>query len=129
MKRVKYEGMLVKYSDNQTHRELNTIPGRACLLRNRAKKRAKDYNHEFNLPVNIIIDKLAIGICEATGIPFGFSSMNYNPYSPSIDRIDSNKGYTEDNIQMTCMIYNFCKNKFTTEQVNDFFNKLKNITC
>jgi hypothetical protein len=37
------------------------------------------------------------GRCELTNEPFRYSAGRSNPYSPSIDRIDSSKGYTESN--------------------------------
>jgi len=120
-KLIKYGNRLDLYCATQRDKELNSLEGRALLLRNRCKQRAKLYGHTFNLTKQLIIDKLKAGVCEATGIQLDFSTMDYNPYSPSIDRIDSKKGYTDDNIQVTCLIYNFCKNKFTEEQVKNFF--------
>lgn len=43
-----------------------------------------------------------------------------HPFKPSIDRIDSSKGYTPDNIQICWLIENYCKNTFTNEQVIEF---------
>lgn len=125
-KLVKYEDRNDSYKAKQKDREVNTINGRASRLKNGCKQRAREHNFEFDLDIDIIRDKLEKGICEKTGIKFEFTSFDYNPLAPSIDRIDSNKGYTNDNIQIVCMIYNFCKNKFTEEQVQDFFNKIKN---
>ena len=115
----------LKWQKDYRKRIETTLEGRACTLRNRCKQRAKRYGYEFDLSKELIITKLKKGICEATNIPLVLGKLDYNPYAPSIDRIDSNKGYTNDNIQVTCMIYNFCKNKFTDEQVNDFIANVK----
>jgi len=117
---VKYEHKSSLYNATQLYKEQYTIEGRAALLVNRSRGKAVRYNLEFNLSKQIIIDKMYKGVCEATGIPLDFSRVSYNPYSPSIDRIDSSRGYTDDNVQVVCMIYNFCKNAFTTEQVTKF---------
>lgn len=117
---------LSKYTDANKNRVTHTLSGRASLLIYRCKQRAKRDGFNFDLSKELILEKLKIGKCEATNIQIELTEFDYNPYAPSIDRIDSTKGYTNDNIQLVCMIYNFCKNKFSTEQVNDFFNKLKN---
>lgn len=42
----------------------------------------------------------------------------------SLDRIDSKKGYTPDNVQFVCMAVNFAKNNFTDSEVREFFRGL-----
>ena len=41
---------------------------------------------------------------------------------PSIDRIDNNKGYTMDNIQIVTMAYNNLKNRYKEEYVAEWIN-------
>jgi hypothetical protein len=41
------------------------------------------------------------------------------PFSPSIDRIDSNKGYTKDNCRLVCTIVNFGLHRFG-EQIYEY---------
>ena len=54
--------------------------------------------------------KLYSGICAKTDLPFEFdTSFKKNPFKPSIDRIDSSKGYTKDNCQLVCWAYNIAK--------------------
>lgn len=43
------------------------------------------------------------------------TQANKNPRGPSIDRINNDKGYTLDNIQLVCIQYNLAKNRFTDE--------------
>ncbi len=118
---------VLEYTKTYRKKVESTIEGRASLMRNRCKQRAKRYGYEFNLSKDMIISKLEKGVCEVTNIPLVITSLDYNPYAPSVDRIDSSKGYTDDNVQVTCMIYNLCKNQFTSEQVDDFIGKLKSI--
>ena len=54
--------------------------------------------------------------CHITLIPFETTG----PFVPSIDRIDSSRGYTKDNIQVVCWIYNRCKADNTHEDVIKF---------
>ena len=40
-----------------------------------------------------------------------------NPYNISIDQINPNNGYTEDNIQLVCMAVNQLKSDFTKDVI------------
>jgi len=100
----------------------------------RYKKRASKKGIKFKLTEKWLLEELKIGKCAVTGIPFKLKPKNstLNSYLPSIDRIDSNKGYTEDNCQLVIIGYNnlksdndidtvtlFCKNfvkKYKEEQ-------------
>jgi hypothetical protein len=44
---------------------------------------------------------------------------------PSIDRIDNNKGYTMDNIQIVSMAYNQMKNIYSEESIMEWINAIK----
>lgn len=68
------------------------------------------------------------GLCAISGIPMILppstsSHVNTNhPHLASIDRIDPNKGYEINNIQWICLIAQYCKNIYTTEEVIFFCN-------
>lgn len=67
-------------------------------LLNYARHRAKKYNREFSIDREIIDNllKLQNNSCAISGINF----IDNDPlYEMSIDRIDSGRGYTPDNIQ------------------------------
>lgn len=49
------------------------------------------------------------GICALSGLEMELSKRSI--YRPSLDRIDSTKGYTPDNIQFVCSAINMMKNK------------------
>lgn len=51
------------------------------------------------------------GLCALTGLKMGGGSKS--PYRPSIDRIDSSKGYFADNVQFVCSVVNVMKNKIS----------------
>ena len=92
----------------------NPIKYKAAMLYNAALNRAKKNNLSFQLTIDWIESKLNKGKCEATGIDFDMSCYNdkiheKNPYSPSLDRIDPNKGYTENNTQVVLTNYNMFK--------------------
>lgn len=108
----------------------NSLAGRTAVLYDTVIKAAKSRN----LIVTITkqdIRKLLLksnNKCAITGIEFIYD-IPRGPFKPSIDRIDSTKGYTLDNIQIVCWIYNSAKGpnkhsdviKFATALIN--FNK------
>lgn len=112
------------YVKNQRNREQSTIEGRALMLRNRCKARAKKYGYAFKLSKSLLVKKIKNGVCEQTGVKIYFGEEMYHSHAPSVDRIDNEKGYTDDNVQIVCMIYNFCKNKFTDNQVHNFIKEV-----
>ncbi|MCP3686752.1 MAG: hypothetical protein GY861_29285 [bacterium] len=84
-------------------------------LLNSALKRAETKNLEYNIDKEWLCKQLESGKCCKTDIEFVYE---YNsPYAPSIDRIDSSKGYTKNNCQIVCKIYNFAKNVWTDKDV------------
>lgn len=96
----------------------DTIKGRVNQLFYRAKARSLKKKLEFNITREWIIEKITNGKCELTGIPFIlYRSDKYSthPYSPSIDRIDSSKGYFEDNCRMIVSSLNMALNEYGDE--------------
>lgn len=59
----------------------------------------------FSLEVDWIEARLS-KCCELTGLLFDFDgggdTAGHGPYSPSLDRIDSSKGYTPENTRVVC---------------------------
>ena len=87
----------------------------------RAKERAKLKGQEFKLELSDIVipDK-----CPYLGIDL--TTYAYRKGAPrlsstaSIDRIDSTKGYTKDNIRIISLLANTMKNNATQEQLVTF---------
>lgn len=55
------------------------------------------------------------GRCELTKFPFELGRTRRGAFSPSIDRIDPTKGYTEDNCRFVLWAVNVFKNNWSTE--------------
>lgn len=71
------------------------------------------------------------GRCALTGIEIELSIYDWNnikmsakPWSASLDRIDSNKGYIKGNVQFVSLSINYGKSKFSQE---DFIKNLDDI--
>lgn len=80
-------------------KQYRTTPrGRALALLQGAKARSKT---PITLSIEWIETRLAAGKCELSGIQFDLSRNGVKgPYAPSIDRIDSSKGYSPDNCRI-----------------------------
>lgn len=120
----------------------NRLEWRANAAFGSLKRSASKRDLELLLDVSWIVDKYRKGVCDATGIPFVFdyekdqftvktrSNREMNPFSPSIERKDSSKGYTEDNCIMVVFMYNLAKNSFSEQALEMFcrayLNKIDN---
>jgi hypothetical protein len=83
---------------------------RAMCLIAKARIRARNKNIPFDLDKHIdeIQSRIDAGKCEVIGIDFNLENGKASFDSPSIDRIDSSKGYTIDNIRIVCWLFNTC---------------------
>jgi hypothetical protein len=59
--------------------------------------------------------------CPVLGIPIIPFCGKFAPNSPSIDRIDSSKGYTKDNIIVVSFRANCIKNNATVEELEKIY--------
>jgi hypothetical protein len=53
--------------------------------------------------------------------------MTSSPYLISLDRIDSNIGYIEGNVQFVCVCINKAKGTYTDEQFKEIINKIRQV--
>ena len=83
--------------------------GRAKRMMTNSRNSAKQRHIVFDITLEDILPAVERGYCELTGIKFDFNphpEKNHNPLAPSIDRIDSKKGYTKDNIRIVLWFVN-----------------------
>lgn len=83
----------------------------------RCKSRSTKHGIEFNLTIEDIPD--IPDLCPVFGVPMT------GRYKPSIDRIDSTKGYVKGNVQIISLRANTLKNDATPEEIkmlSDFLN-------
>lgn len=129
---------ITKWRNENRHRinlhqiNYNSKPeGRAHLMFNAAQTRAKQQGKEFRLAYEDILAGISKGYCARTGIPFDFemgyklrSSTNFNPRSPSIDKIDAFGIYEPSNVQYVCTWYNMAKSQMTDAELLEFCKTL-----
>ena len=78
---------------------------RRCFAR--AKKKKTPFSLTMD-DINKLFEE-SMGKCSLTGIEFVFkygTTKRWNPYAPSIDKIDPKGGYTKDNIRLVCAAVN-----------------------
>lgn len=77
----------------------HTPEGRAAKLLRTARAMAPRRGLAFEIGIDNILPAMLAGKCQVTGIPFDMLSAR-GPFRPSIDRIDSSRGYEIDNVQL-----------------------------
>lgn len=91
----------------------------AYMLWSATQHRSKDRDLDFDLDIGWIKERLYF--CEVTGIKFELRDMatksttnysNRKPLTPSVDRVDPDKGYTKDNCRIVCWWYNLAKSNW-----------------
>ncbi len=99
-------------------------PEKAML--HRSRKRAKNKNLEHNITLeDIVIPE----VCPLLGIPLETNkTKGYADNSPSLDRIDSSKGYIKGNVMVVSFRANMLKSNGTIEELELLLHNLKKIT-
>lgn len=65
------------------------------------------------------------GKCYYTQIPMNFTYSLSLPKQMSVDRVDSSKGYTLDNVVLCCQFINFAKHDYKLEDFLEFLKELR----
>lgn len=81
-----------------------------------AKKRAKTSGIVFDIEINDIIPEY----CPILNLKLEVGVGKIHDFSPSLDRINSDIGYTKDNIQVISNLANRMKNSASFEQLVKF---------
>lgn len=97
-----------------------------CNVRQRAKKWDVpcDIDGAYLLELYIEQD----GKCPISGQSFELSNRNgvknVLPNAMSVDRIESSKGYVKGNVRILSIIANYCRGRWTDEEVYTFCNQV-----
>jgi hypothetical protein len=104
-----------------------TLTQRFSDLKSRTKKKRLNYGVELDFDVKYLMDlwekqsgKCAISNIDMTYILYN-GAVNTNV---SVDRKDSLKGYTKENIQLTCVIINKMKLDLTIEDLTYYCKQI-----
>jgi hypothetical protein len=90
-----------KYSREYRNKNLQNFKFRLQALLNASRQRAKEKGLEHTLVKEDLKELFPVdNKCPVYGFDLEWNSGGFRETSPSIDRIDSTKGYTKDNIQI-----------------------------
>lgn len=99
---------------------------RLQMLLNASKQRAALKNREHSITLEDLKEIFPKdGCCPVFGFPLEWNSAGFRETSPSIDRIDSSKGYTKENIQIISWKANRLKSSATVEELEILLAFLK----
>lgn len=104
------------------------IPLETKLIYNRLKSSAKKRNIEFNLTLTDLNNLTWPISCPILNIPLKNNKGSPKDNSYSIDRIDSSKGYSIDNIIVISYKANKLKSNATKEELEQISTFYKNLT-
>ena len=96
---------------------------------NKFEKNAKKRKIEFDISIEDVL-KVYLGqgkVCSLSGIPIGWTIMGKS-HNISIDRIDSDKGYYTDNIQLVYPKINMMKFTYSQDEFIDMCKLVSNHT-
>lgn len=113
------------YRKAEYRRDANTPQHRATALYQDIARRAVKKGLEFTLTKEWIKSRLAA--CAVTNVPLLLvrdGSNKTNPLAPSVDRKDPAKGYTTENCQVVCWMYNAARNYHDHDDVVRFARAL-----
>lgn len=82
---------------------------------------AKDRNIDFDLSLKKVRQLLQVKTCYYTGVEF----EEAGPRARSIDRVDSDRGYVDDNVVACTVDINGKKANLTNEEIEMLYTKLK----
>ena len=96
-----------------------------------AQKRCKKTGREINLSLDHLVDvwKEQEEICRYSGVKLKLSRWNESRQDPrylaSLDRIDSNVGYIDGNVQIISLCMNYMKSTLTHKETIEFIQLIK----
>jgi hypothetical protein len=120
-----------KYRENPKNIEKENLKSQERKLRlwaNNLLHTTKKRNCENTLTIDEILElyKKQNGLCYWFRLPLIPTLINKHPQQPSIDRLDGFKGYTKDNIVLSCYAANIGRNETSVEIWQDFISLLFN---
>ena len=100
------------------------------------KARNRKHETDLDLPYLKALWEEQDGICPLTGtkmnLPYNTRAWEKdtgNPWKPSLDRIDSSRGYLKGNVRYIVSIANLCKQSWGDDVVEDFCQRVARRGC
>ena len=103
------------------------------ILLRRMQKSSRKRKETMDITLDFLWEQYILqgGKCYYTGLPLQLNVKTAegksNPYSISVDRIDSKLGYVKTNIVLTCLNINLFKNQMSLNEFTKMLEDLKKI--
>ena len=125
-RRVDKKEEMQSYGREYRIKNKNNFEFRLQGLLNASRSRAKEKNRENTLVMQDLKELFPVdGKCPVFGFNLEWNGNGFRETSPSIDRIDSSRGYTKDNIQIISWKANRIKGYATVEDLETVLAYLK----
>lgn len=105
------------------HAKWRQEKGPEYRLWKQAKDRAKRQGLEFQIDIS---DVVIPEVCPILLTPFTLMAQKWSATSPSLDRVDTSKGYVKGNIAVISARANACKSNLTQEEIGRLFTYSQN---
>lgn len=93
---------------------------RACGIRNRARAAGIDFEFPSIMAAASYFKALTPEFCPVFGFKLVEGTAGFNPYSPSVDRINSARGYEHNNVQVISLKANTMKSNADIDDLQAF---------
>jgi hypothetical protein len=125
-RRVEKRSEMQQYGKEYRKKNFTNIEFRLQGLLNASRARARLKNREHDLTKQDLLELYPTdGKCPIFGFDLEWNGSGFRETSPSIDRIDSNKGYTKDNVQIISWKANRIKGYASVEDLEILLAYLK----
>jgi hypothetical protein len=116
-----------KYKDDE---KIKTQERKIRLWENLLVSSSKKRNCEHTITVKDVKElyKKQNGLCYWFKVPLLITLEHKHPQKPSLDRLDRNKGYTKDNVVLTCYAANIGRNETDVDKWKEFVDLIFNPT-
>ena len=125
-RRIEKKEQIQQYGKEYRKKHMNDMDFRLQGLLNASRTRAKEKNREHTLTKQDLYELFPKdGRCPIFGLTLEWNGSGFRETSPSIDRIDSTKGYTKDNVQIISWKANRIKGYASVEELEILLAYLK----
>ena len=125
-RRIEKKEQLQQYGKEYRKKNFTNLEFRLQGLLNASRARARAKGREHTLTKQDLLDLYPEdNKCPIFGIELEWNGSGFRETSPSIDRIDSNKGYTKDNVQIISWKANRIKGYASVEDIEVLLAYLK----
>ena len=125
-RRIEKKDQMQQYSKEYRKRNFDNLEFRLQNLLNASRARSKEKNREHSLTRQDLLELYPKdGCCPIFGFKLEWNGSGFRETSPSLDRIDSTKGYTKDNVQIISWKANRIKGYASIEDLEILLSYLK----